>query len=87
MVRIKKAQLWNMAPYNLIQVYFIALHCPKHQGRAMMMQAKLSSEMKAYIHQTKEHHIPDYSNLAVHYYLKMLWLVPQKVAFMSVYFK
>jgi hypothetical protein len=62
-----------MAPYNLVQVYFIALHCPKPQGRVMMMmmQAKLSSEMKADIHQTKEHHIPDYSNFVVHYYFQM----------------
>jgi hypothetical protein len=58
-----------MAPHNLIQMYFVALHCPKHQGRVMMMKANLSSEMKAYIHQTEDYRIPNYSNVVVHYYL------------------
>jgi hypothetical protein len=44
----------------------------------MMMQTKLSSEMKAYIHQTKEHHISDYSNLVVHYYLQNAVTCPPK---------
>jgi len=48
-----------MAPYNLIQVYFIALHCTKHHDRVMMMmmmmmKPDLSSEMKAHIQQTKK---------------------------------
>ena len=44
----------------------------------MMMKAALSSEMKAYFHQTKEHHFPDNSNLVVHYYLYNAVTYPPK---------
>jgi len=54
-LRSLSSEIWR----RIISYKCTTLHCLKHQGRVMMMKAKLSSEMKAYIHQTKERHIPD----------------------------